>query len=108
MIKKDKVLTPKSKKAFSLTEFTFNKVKRLTLHFEDLPVDESKDSTTKVPTAIMSGTLYMFQDGEFGKKDAKTRTVNFMLPLQSNAEFKRHILSIIKSAMELDKASYTK
>jgi len=94
--------------AFSLTEFTLGKIKRLTLHIEDIKVNETKDSDTRVPTAIISGTLYIYKDGEIGKANGEARTVNFMLPLQSNAEFKRHILSIIKSALELDKSNYTK
>lgn len=95
-------------KAFSLTDFTGGKVKRLTLHIEDIKVDEKKDSDVKLPTAIVSGTLYVFKDGEIGKKGGETRTLNFMLPLQANADFKRHVLSIIKSALDLDKTTYTK
>lgn len=95
----------KKKGAFSLVDFTNDKVKRLTLHIEDIKVNETKDSDTKVPTAIISGTLYINKDKTIVLKEGEDSfyTINFMLPLQANAEFKRHILSIIKSALDLDK-----
>ena len=88
-------------KVFSLTDFTKGKVKRLTLHIQDIPaINKEKDGTeTKMgDCAIISGTLQRYN----GSKDT-VDNINFTYPLQSNAEFKRHILSIIKAALEADK-----
>lgn len=87
-------------KVFSLTDFTKGKVKRLTLHIQDIPgMDKDKDGKLHEmgDVAIISGTLQKYN----GSKDT-VDNINFTYPLQSNAEFKRHILSIIKSALEAD------
>lgn len=94
MIKK----TKQKVKVFSLTEFTSNKVKRLTLHIQDVPSFDNIDGE-KVELgqcAIISGTLQVFKENDKKMVD----NINFTLPLQSNAEFKKHILSIIKSALD--------
>lgn len=98
------------RKPFSLTEFTDGKVKRLTLHIEDINISDSKDSETKSKTAVISGTLYLYKDKLITLKEGEDNfyTVNFMLPLQSNADFKKHVLSIIHSAIDLDKTRITK
>jgi hypothetical protein len=100
MIKEKKVSTP-----FSLTDFTKGRVKRLTLHIEDVQAKQTDESKSKVTVALISGTLYIYKDKLITLKDGEDNfyTVNFMLPLESNKEFKRHILSIIKSALEEDK-----
>jgi len=96
--------TKKVSLPFSLTEFTKGKVKRLTLHIEDLKAKQTDESKGKVTVAIISGTLYIYKDKELVKEgEDNFYTVNFMLPLEYNKEFKRHILSIIKSALEQDR-----
>lgn len=90
---------------FSLTDFTKGKVKRLTLHIEDVKAKQTDESKGKVTVALISGTLYIYKDKQIVLKEGETDfyTVNFMLPLESNKEFKRHILSIIKAALDEDK-----
>jgi hypothetical protein len=101
------------KKSFSLTELTKGKVKRLTLHFQDIPsFTKDKDGIKHDMgnEAIMSGTLYIFKDKvqKLNEGEDNFYTVNFTFPLQANAEFKRHILSIIDSAIKLDKTRVSK
>lgn len=91
-------------KVFSLTEFTLGKVKRLTLHFQDIPSYDKPGADGKLlgDCAIMSGTVQLFIPTD--KK--KVRNINFTYPLQENTDLKRHVLSIIKSAMDADKKTY--
>lgn len=98
------------RKPFSLTEFTKGKVKRLTLHIEDINISDSKESETKSKTAVISGTLYIYKDKIQDLKPGEDNfeTLNFMLPLQANADFKKHVLSIIHSALELDRTRVVK
>lgn len=105
--------TPKEKKVsipFSLTDFTKGKVKRLTLHIEDVKAKQTDESKEKITVALISGTLYINKDKQITLKEGEDNfyTVNFMLPLESNKEFKRHILSIIKSALEQDRERIAK
>ena len=99
----------KKEELFSLTEFCKGRVKRLTLHIEDLKAP-MKEGDKKVIVAMISGTLYLYKDKMITLKDGEDDfySLNFMLPLQSNKEFKRHVLSIIKSALEAEKESVQK
>lgn len=101
--------TKKKKGLFSLTEFCHNRVKRLTLHIEDLKAP-MKEGDKKVVVAMVSGTLYLYKDKMITLKDGEDDfySLNFMLPLDSNKEFRRHILSIIKSAIEAERDSINK
>lgn len=101
MIKK----TKKAKEQFSLTDFTKGKVKRLTLHIEDVKAKVLDEDKKKEVVALISGTLYVNKSKMIELKPGENDfyTINFMYPLDGNKEFKRHVLSIIKSALEADK-----
>jgi hypothetical protein len=104
-LKEKKVSPP-----FSLTDFTKGRVKRLTLHIEDVKAKTNDESVDKVTVALISGTLYIYKNKQIELKPGEDNfyTVNFMYPLEGNKEFKRHILSIIKSALEQDKQRVSK
>lgn len=97
---KKEIIKKAIKNVFSLTDFTKGRVKRLTLHIQDVPsYDNVKGEKIDLgQCAIISGTLQIYKYYD----ETKVDNINFTLPLQSNVDFKKHILSIIKSALEAD------
>lgn len=83
----------KPKELFVLSSLFNNKVKRLTLHVQDVGID---NDGVKQNSATIFGTLQMFKEGD--KENVKN--INFSLPLDYNKELKNHILSIIEQAIK--------
>lgn len=81
---------------FTLDKEFDSKVKRLSLHFQDVGID---DKGTMINSATIFGTLQLFT----GSK-TKVKNINFSLPLSFNKDLKNHVLAIIREAIRADES----
>lgn len=91
-----KKVTTSAKKVFSLQECFKGKVKRLTLHFQDIDLSESKDKKEPNLAGWVFGTLQLFIEGN----KETVENVNFHFSLGVNTDLKNHVTAIIKEAIK--------
>lgn len=94
----------KKYKAFTLSEQFEGRVKRLSLHIQDVGIKDDKNKEKVIESATIFGTLQLY------KKDDKKKVenINFSLPLNDNEDLKNHLVSMIAQAVMLDHKKKTK